>query len=342
MADATPHLRTADPHAGKPESSTAVLTAIGANLAIAAAKFTAFAFTGSSAMLSEAIHSLVDTGNGGLLLLGQRQSRRPADETHPFGYGKELYFWALLVALLIFLIGGGASFFEGIEHLRHPRPIESPLWSYITLTLALLFEGYSLLVGLREFREAEHRPASWRAIHASKDPTNFTVIFEDTAALAGLVIALVGTLLSQLLGWTRADGVASILIGLTLMAVAVLLVVESKALLVGEGADLSTLQEIRRLALAIPGVDRVGYPMTMYFGPTTLLLNLNVRFAATLSRDAIESTIDRIELALRTRFPHIRHIFLEAESLRPPTTQLSDRLTDPSYPSPQDLPPTTT
>lgn len=317
------------------ESSKAVLTAVAANLGIAAAKFTAFAFTGSSAMLSEAIHSVVDTGNGSLLLLGQHQSRRPPDEEHPFGHGKELYFWALLVALLIFLIGGGASLVEGVRHFRHPEPISHPVWSYVTLGLALLFEGYSLLVSLREFRHAEGRPASWAAIHASKDPTVFTVIFEDVAALAGLLLALCGTLASQLLGWTRADGIASILIGLTLMTVAVLLVVESKALLVGEGASRATLQEIRRLAGAEPGVVRTGYPFTQYFGPENILLTLNVRFADSLTRDGIESTIDRIEASLHARFPHIRHIFIEAESLR----GSSDRLADPAYPSAMDLPP---
>ncbi len=320
------------------ESSKAVITAVLANLGIAAAKFTAFAFTGSSAMLSEAIHSVVDTGNGALLLLGQHQSRRPADEGHPFGHGKELYFWALLVALLIFLIGGGASLVEGIRHVRHPEPIEHPVWSYVTLGLALLFEGFSLLVSLREFRHAEGRPASWAAIHASKDPTVFTVIFEDTAALAGLLLALAGTLASQLLGWTRADGAASILIGLTLMSVAVLLVVESKALLVGEGADRATLQEIRHLAQAEPGVVRTGYPFTQYFGPDNVLLTLNVRFAETLTRDGIEQTVDRIEASLHARFPHIRHIFIEAESLRSPTST-PDRLADPAYPSATDLPP---
>ena len=332
------------------ESSKAVLTAIAANVAIAAGKFTAFAFTGSSAMLSEAIHSLVDTGNSSLLVLGQRQSRRPPDEQHPFGHGKELYFWSLLVALLIFLIGGGASLVEGFRHLQHPEPIDHPLWSYLTLGLALLFEGYSLVVGLREFHHAEGRPASWAAIHASKDPTVFTVIFEDTAALAGLLLALFGTLASQFLGWTRADGLASILIGLTLMSVAVLLVIESKALLIGEGAPRSTLQEIRRLAEVQPGVVRAGYPFTQYFGPENVLLTLNVHFAAALTRDGIEQTIDRIETSLHATFPHIRHIFIEANSLRSPLRgplrgplggplDVPDPLANPAYPSATDLPP---
>ena len=319
-------------------SSKAVVTAVLANLGIAVAKFTAFAFTGSSAMLSEAIHSVVDTGNGSLLLFGQRQSRRPPDEGHPFGHGKELYFWSLIVALFIFLIGGGASLVEGIRHVQHPEPIDHPAWNYATLGLAFLFEGSSLLVSLREFRHSEGRPASWRAIHASKNPTVFTVIFEDTAALAGLLLAFLGTLASQLLGWTRADGIASICIGLTLMSVAVLLVVESKALLVGEGADRLTLQEIRRLAQAEPGVVRTGYPFTQYFGPENILLTLNVRFADSLTRDGIEGTIDRIETSLHARFPHIRHIFIEAESLRSPTSS-PDRLADPAYPSATDLPP---
>lgn len=295
-----------------------LLTAIGANVAIAAAKFVAFLFTGSAAMLSETIHSLVDTGNGSLLFFGLRRSQRPGDETHPFGYGKELYFWSLVVALLIFAVGGGLSVFDGIEHIRHPTPLRDLVWSYSTLGAAVLFEGYSLFVSLREFQSSEGVAPSLSAIHASKDPSNFTVIFEDTAAVAGLLVALLGTLAGQFLGWPLADGIASVVIGLLLMAVAVVLVAESKNLLIGEGADRSTLQQLRALAAAIPGVDRVGYPFTMYFGPDRILLTLNIRFAATLSRDGIEQTTDRIESAIRARFPRIQHIFIEAESLRIP------------------------
>ncbi len=296
--------------------SIAVLTAIGSDLAIAAAKFTAFLFTHSSSMLSESVHSLVDAGNSALLVLGLNRAARPADETHPFGYGKELYFWTLVVALFIFMLGGGFSIFEGVQRLRHPEPLRDPLWNYATLIVSAFFEGYSLHVGLREFKQTEGVPASLRTIHASKNPATFTVIFEDTAALAGLAIALVGNLLNQFLHWAIADSIASIAIGCVLLAVAFLLITESKALLVGEGVRVDQLRRLRELALAQPGVISVGYPMTMYFGPQDVLLTMNVRFQPTLLRDGIEQAVDRIESAVRKQYPEIRHIYLEAESLQ--------------------------
>ncbi len=314
-------------------SRKAAATAIGADLAIAAAKITAFLLTRSSAMLAESIHSLVDAGNSSLLLVGIHRGEQPADETHPFGYGKELYFWSMLVALFIFLIGGGLSVADGVYHLFHPNPIQDLLWSYATLGVAACFESYSLHVGLREFRASEGVAASWRTIHASKDPAAFTVIFEDSAALLGLLTAFLGTLSGQLFGWVRADGIASILIGSLLMAVSVLLIVESKALLVGEGADVRTLREIRRLAQQDPAVERAGYPMTMYFGPYNVLLTMNVRFRDGLSREGLEGSIDGIEASIRSRFPHVRHIYIEAESIE------SKRLLDANYPSMTDLPP---
>ena len=314
-------------------SRKAAVTAIAADLAIAGAKITAFFFTRSSAMLAESIHSLVDGGNSSLLLLGIHRGEKPADETHPFGYGKELYFWTMLVALFIFLIGGGLSIADGIYHVMHPNPIKELIWSYATLGVAACFEGYSLHIGLREFRRSEGVSASWRTIHASKNPADFTVIFEDSAALLGLSTAFVGTLLGQIFGWERSDGIASIVIGAILMAVSVLLIVESKALLVGEGADVKTLREIRRLTQENPQVERAGYPMTMYFGPANVLLTMNVRFRDGLSREALEGSIDAIEASVRGQYPHIRHIYIEAESIG------SKRLMDANYQSMKDLPP---
>ncbi len=315
-------------------SRKAVITAVMADLAIAAAKLTAFYFSRSSAMLAEAVHSLVDAGNGSLLILGLHLSRKPADEMHPFGYGKELYFWTLLVALFIFLVGGGVSIADGIRHVQHPVPIDHVIWNYVTLGVAAIFEGYSLSVGRKESQRAEGRPASLRAIHASKNPATFTVIIEDSAALAGLAIASIGTLLDQLLGWHLADGIASIVIGVTLALVAILLVVESKALLVGEGADISMLRAIRALAQGQPGVEVAGYPLTMCFGPGNILLTINVRFAGTLGRDGIQDCVDRIEAAVRGRFPDVHHIYVEAESLRTPTISPQKKGGDKS-----DLPP---
>jgi cation diffusion facilitator family transporter len=319
---------------GMKSSRKAVLTAIVSDLAIATAKLTAWAFTHSSGMLSEAIHSLVDAGNGSLLVLGLNRSRKPADETHPFGYGKELYFWTLLVALFVFFVGGGASIAEGYLRVRNPQPLDHYAWNYLTLGVAGLFEAYSLYVGLEEFRAGEGVPASWQAIRASKNPSTFTVIVEDVAALAGLFIAFLGAILEQTLGWHRADGISALAIGAILMAVALFLMVESKELLVGEGADFHTLREIRRITQAEPGVELAGYPMTMYFGSSSILLTMNIRFANSLSRNGIEEAVDRIEAAVRGRYPNIRHIYLEAESLRP-----SPRLADPAYPGLSDLPP---
>jgi cation diffusion facilitator family transporter len=315
-------------------SRKAVLTAIVSDLAIATAKLIAWAFTHSSGMLSEAIHSLVDAGNGSLLVLGLNRSRKQADETHPFGYGKELYFWTLLVALFVFFAGGGASIAEGYLRVRNPQPLDHYLWIYVTLGVAGLFEGYSLYVGLEEFRAGEGVPASWQAIRASKNPSTFTVIVEDFAALAGLFIAFLGTIFDQTLGWHRADGISSLAIGVILMVVALFLMLESKELLVGEGANVSTLREIRRLTQAEPGVELAGYPMTMYFGPGSILLTMNIRFLGSLSRNGIEEAVDRIEAMVRRRYPNIHHIYLEAESLRP-----SARLADPAYPGGSDLPP---
>lgn len=297
-------------------SNTAIVTAIAADIAIATAKFTAFGFTRSSGMLSEAVHSVVDAGNSSLLLVGLHQARKPADRQHPFGYGKELYFWTLLVSLFIFLIGGGVSLFEGIEHIRHPERIDHVLWNYATLLLAACFEGYSLHIGMREFKKAEGVAASWRTIHASKDPSTFTVILEDSAALTGLSFALLGTLANQWLGWLWADGLASVLIGCMLFVVAVLLMIECKALLVGEGVSARTLEAMRELAQAQEGVERVGYPMTMFFGPDNILLTMNVRVGRELDRDGIETAIDRIENAIRKRYPKVKNIYLEAESLK--------------------------
>ena len=294
----------------------AIYSAIAANLAIAAAKFAGFLFTGSSAMFSEAVHSVVDTLNGVLLIVGLRLSRKPPDETHPFGYGKELYFWTLVVALLIFALGGGVSIVEGIRHIQHPPELSNLGWNYSILAASFVFEGTSLLVSLREFRAAEGKGSIWRAIQRSKDPSTFAIIFEDTAALVGLAIAAVGISLGHAFNLPYADGTASVLIGSLLMTVAFLLITETKALLVGEGADKETLRHIRALALADPAVDRAGYPLTMYFGPNNVLLTMNIQFRNGLAGSAIEESVDRIEAAIRAAHPKIRYIYLEADAVR--------------------------
>ena len=297
-------------------SRKSIFVAIAANVGIAIAKIVGYVFTGSSAMLSEAIHSLVDCGNGALLLLGLRLSRKPADETHPFGYGKELYFWTLIVAVLIFVVGGGVSIAEGVAHIRSPEPSQDAVWAYAILAFSMVFESYALIVSVRGFRAERGNQPLLQAIRASKDPSGFTVIFEDVAALAGLMTAFVGIFLGRNFGWERADGVASVLIGLLLVFVAVLLIIKCRALIVGEGADAPTLRLMRTLAMSDPDVEQAGYPFTMYFGPHTILLTMNIQFRKGLSGSIIEAAIDRIEARIKSAHPDVAHIYLEVDSLR--------------------------
>jgi cation diffusion facilitator family transporter len=285
------------------------------NLAIAVAKFVAAGLTGSSAMLSEGIHSLVDTGNGGLLLLGIHRSARPADATHPFGHGKELYFWTLVVAFLIFGVGGGVSAYEGIRHLLHPRPLEDPTWNYVVLGIAGLFEGVVLAIAVRAFRAAKGSTSTWQEIRTTKDPTTFVVLFEDAAALLGLVLAFLGIYLGHRFGEPRFDGAASIVIGVLLMTVAGFLARESKGLLIGEGASPSMLKSIRVLAEADPAVRRAINPLTMYFGPHTVLLAIEVRFAEGLSAAELAAAADRLDRRVREGHPDIKHVFIEVHSV---------------------------
>jgi cation diffusion facilitator family transporter len=293
------------------ESPTAVYGAVAANLAIAVTKFSVAGITGSSAMLSEGVHSLVDTGNGVLLLVGHKLSRRPATAEHPFGHGKELYFWSLIVAVLIFGLGGGASVYEGIVHMRHPGPVRDATWNYVTLGAAAVFEGASFYVALRQFlAEAGDRPF-WRALHLSKDPTVYTVLAEDAAALAGLAVAAAGIWLGQRLGMPVLDGAASVVIGLLLAGVAVLLVRESRGLLIGEGLQAHTTQAIRELAAGDAAVRAVGPVLSMYIGPQDVLVTFDVEFDDSTDATDIERAIDRIERAVRERFPKIRRIYIE-------------------------------
>jgi divalent metal cation (Fe/Co/Zn/Cd) transporter len=275
------------------ESHKAIYAAIVANLAIAATKFTAAAITGSSAMISEGIHSLVDTGNGGLLLLGIAKSKKPADEEHPFGYGKELYFWSLIVAIVIFAVGGGISAYEGLLHILHPQSQENIHWNYLVLTFALIFESISLFVAVKGFIAVKGADSWWKSIHRSKDPTMFTVLFEDSAAILGLLIAFIGVSLSNRYNY------------------------ETKGLLIGEGADRETLDDIRRLVQADPAVEAVKRILTMYFGPDTVLLAMDLRFRKNLSGREIEESVKRIESKIRLCHERIKHIFIESDSLTP-------------------------
>lgn len=296
------------------ESRTAIFAAIAGNVAIAATKLIAAFVTGSSAMLSEGIHSLVDTGNGGLLLLGLRKSRKPADASHPFGHGKELYFWSLVVAILIFALGGGMSVYEGVTHLAHPRAYD-PTWNYVVLGFAFVFEGFSFYFAYKAFRSEMRGQGVFKTIRASKDPTTFTVLFEDTAALLGLLVAFIGIFLGHQLNNPYLDGVASVIIGLILGVVAGFLAYESKGLLIGEGVDDGTLTSIRLLAASDAAVEEVKKSLTMHFGPQDVLLALDIRFKKHLKAAEIATAIDQIEKRIRDQHPEIKHIFIEAKSL---------------------------
>lgn len=297
---------------GGESSKKAVVAAVLGNLAIAVTKFAAAAVTGSSAMLSEGIHSVVDTGNGLLLLFGMRAARRPADPEHPFGHGKELYFWTLIVAVLIFAVGGGMSVYEGATHILHPSPLEDPTWNYVVLAFAVVFESISFTVAWREFSKSRGNMSPLGAIRQSKDPSLFTVVLEDSAALAGLFLAFVGVLLGHVFEEPRLDGAASVAIGLLLAAVAILLVVESRGLLVGESAGEEVVAGITALALLEPEIDEVTRVLTMHMGPREVLLNLKVVFGEGLSARSAATAIDRLEEAIRTRFPEVRRIYVEA------------------------------
>jgi cation diffusion facilitator family transporter len=298
------------------ERPITVYAAVGSNLAIAAAKFTAALITGSSAMLAEAIHSLVDTGNELLLLLGIRRSVQPADALHPFGYGKELYFWSLIVAILLFGLGGGMSIYEGISHLEHPAEIRDPTWNYVVLGVAFVAEGASWTIAIRKLLTGQRAGQSvWRTMRISKDPTVYTVVAEDSAALAGVLVAFLGVLLGHRLHNPYLDGIASIVIGFILVTVAGYLAMESRDLLVGESAGADIVEDIRALAEADPAVVQASRPLTMHFGPDRILLNLDIEFKPELTAEEVTAAVDRLEARIRAEHPSIRRIFIEAESL---------------------------
>ncbi len=294
------------------ESKIAVYGAIVANVAIAVTKFVVAGITGSSAMLSEGIHSAVDTFNGGLLLVGVKLSQRPATPEHPFGHGKELYFWSLIVAVLVFGLGGGVSFYEGVQHIRNPEPMRDPLWNYVVLGIAGVFEGGSFVIALRQFKQEAGTTPFWEALHRSKDPTTYTVLAEDAAALVGLVVAALGIAASHHFDKPALDGAASLVIGLLLAGVAVALAWESRSLLIGEGIRPETARAIRSIALAQPKVRDAGRVLSMYIGPDDVLVTMDLDFDdGTVAAD-VAAAIDAVERQVRERYPMIKRLFIEA------------------------------
>ena len=303
---------------GHGESKVAVVAAIMGNLAIAVIKFIAAAISGSSAMISEGIHSLVDTGNGGLILLGMKEAKKPADTLHPFGYGKSLYFWTLVVSVSIFGIGGGVSLYEGISHIQHVTSgvlDSNPMVNYIVLGIAGLIEGWSFSVAFREFRKAKGKMGSWQFIKSTKDPSTFTIVLEDSAALLGLIFAFLGVFFGHLLHNPYLDGAASVVIGLLLMSVAFILAFETKGLLLGEGADPEVIADIGRYVESDPAVSSVAEILTMYMGPQDLLVNLGVNFKPGITAEKIHEAIHRIEKTIIGKYPECIRVYIEAESL---------------------------
>lgn len=292
------------------ESPLALYGAIAANVAIAVTKFAVAAHTGSSAMLSEAVHSTVDTGNGLLLLWGLQRSRRPANDTHPFGHGRELYFWSLIVAVLIFGLGGGVSFYEGVRHWRHPQAPQAPFWNYVVLGAAIVFEGGSFAIAWRQFRQQSRGRSAWQALRISKDPTTYTVVAEDAAALAGLLIAAAGIALADALDRPEVDAVASMLIGLLLAGVAVVLVREARGLLVGEGVQPHTAEAILALARRHPEVLGTGPLLSMYSGPDEALMTLDLRLAPDVTAARAVEVIERLRADIQQRYPMLTHVQL--------------------------------
>ncbi len=299
-------------------SKRVVYAAVAANSAIAVTKFVAAFLSGSSAMTSEAIHSVVDTGNQLLLLLGMHRSQKPPDDRHPFGHGKELYFWPLMVAVLLFGIGGGMAMYEGIIHLSRPLPLEDPFWAYIVLAAAAVFESVSWWVAVKEFRAGSGGRGVWQSVRRSKNLSVVTVLLEDTAALLGLLVAFLGIFFAHHFNNPALDGIASIVIGAMLAVVALLLIRESWGLLLGESADPETVAGIRKLARKDQDVSAVNNVLTMHFGPDDVLLNLEIEFRNEISSADLVASIARLEEAIRAEYPDVRSIFVEAAPFRRP------------------------
>lgn len=295
-------------HSGK----IVIYAALAGNLAIAVTKAVAFVLTGSSAMLTEAIHSAVDTGNQGLLLLGLARARKAPSETHPFGYGMELYFWAFVVALLIFALGGAVSIYEGVHKILEPEPIRRAWINFLVIGIAIVFEGGSFLVAWREFKVVRRGAPFLRSLRLSKDPSIFAVLLEDGAALTGLVIAGLGVTGASLLGIPWADGAASIAIGVLLVLIAVFLANETRSLLTGEAASPGVVAAVKAALTADPRVESVAEVLSMHLGPEEILLGVTLDFRDDLTAVEIEAAGDAFAGVIRTLDPRITRVFVRS------------------------------
>jgi len=294
-------------------SKLVIIAALIGNALISVTKFVAASITGSSAMMSEGIHSLVDTGNQILLLYGMKRAAKPADDDSPFGYGKEIYFWSFIVAILIFALGGGISIYQGIQHVQHPEPIANALVNYIVLGLALVFEGAAWYFAFREFSRVKGRWGYLEAIQRAKDPSIFVVLFEDSAAMLGLLVAFVGVWLSEATGILIFDGIASIIIGLILLGTSVWLAYETKGLLIGESANQPVIRGIRDTLRGKANINYVNEVLTMHMGPDFILANISVDFDDDITAKQVEADIAAIDRSIKQEYPQIKRVFIEAE-----------------------------
>ena len=295
-------------------SKKVIYAALAGNALIAVTKLIAAAITGSSAMLSEGIHSLVDTGNQALLLYGLKRAKRPPDRNFPFGYGKEIYFWSFIVAILIFGLGAGISIYEGILHLLHPEPVKTPYVNYIVIAIAMIFEGFAWYFALKEFTKSKGKWSYVTAVQRAKDPSIFVVLFEDSAALIGLAVAFLGIFLGQITGIVYFDGAASIIIGLILAGTATWLAYETKGLLIGESANESIIKGIRELASAYDVVEHVNEVLTLHMGPDYILVNISLDFVDDATADKVENTIERLDKEIKSSYSLVKRVFVEAEA----------------------------
>ena len=287
--------------------------ALAANLGIAVAKFAAATISGSSSMITEGVHSLVDSGNQVLLLYGQARAKRPPDRFHPFGYGRELYFWAFVVAILIFAVGAGVSIYEGVAHIRDPEPLRDPLINYVVLGIAFMMEGASWALAVREFNAKRQDAGWWQTVRRSKDPAGFIVLFEDSAALLGLVIAGGGIWASHHFADPRIDGIASVVIGLVLAAVAVLLAREAKGLIIGEAADPGLIDRIRAAVAQRPEITAVNHVRTIHTAPASIFVAISADFRDDVPMGEAETLIEAIEAELKTLSCAVASVYIRPE-----------------------------
>ncbi|MDB5713176.1 MAG: cation diffusion facilitator family transporter [Sphingomonadales bacterium] len=300
----------------KPGNTRVLIVALAANLGIAVAKFVAAAVTGSSAMLTEGVHSLVDSTNQLLLLYGQKRSVKAPDARYPGGYGRELYFWSFVVALLVFALGAGVSVYEGVLHMLDPEPAVDPLIAYGVLLVAFVLEGGSTIAAFREFDSARNGKSWWKALTGTKDATTVIVLLENGAAMAGLIVAAIGLALSQITGNPHFDGAASIVIGLLLGLVAIFLAREAKGLLIGEAADPALVLGLREAA-SRSGVMRVGEIITVHNAPDQIVAAMSVDFDNRITAGDVERIIAEIEEDVRKQFPTVTRLYIRPVEIEP-------------------------